>query len=130
MFRLFCNPANDKFAWVRAVDGDVIFLNDFRWEREMISWNNLLLLLEGEPVHFPSPKNHFKNDVCLTKDTPIFATGKSLIRFCGPYNVSDPVEDEMMAARWKVFKFTNQIPQEKQITMYPCPKCFAELVLS
>ena len=71
-------------------------------------------MLKGEPVHFPTPKNHFREDVCLTRVTPVFATGKSLIAFQGPYNKRDLVEDEMMATRWIVFKFTQQIPIEHQ----------------
>jgi hypothetical protein len=45
----------------------------------MIPWRDLLLLLEGQPVHFPTPKNHYKDDIYLTRDTPIFATGKKLL---------------------------------------------------
>ena len=129
IYKTFSNPAVDKFAWTRATEADIIFLNDFRWERDLISWKELLLLLEGEPVHLPAPKTFFKDDACLTKDTPIFATSKSVITFKGPYNARDGVEDEMMASRWKVFKFTYQIPQERQRDIPACPRCFADLVL-
>lgn len=44
----------------------------------------------------------------------MFATGKSLIAFQGPYNTFDLVEDEMMAMRWVVFKSPQQIPIEHQ----------------
>ncbi len=84
MFNTFSNPANDKYAFVGVADADIIFLNDFRWDREMIPWRDLLLLLEGQPVHFPTPKNHYKDDICLTRDTPIFATGKAVTTFKGP----------------------------------------------
>ena len=55
LFKVFCNPAEDKYAWVEVVDAKVIFLNDFRWCKEMISWKEMLLLLEGQPVPFPAP---------------------------------------------------------------------------
>ena len=55
LFKVFCNPAEDKYAWVEVVDAKVVFLNDFRWCKEMISWKEMLLLLEGQPVHFPAP---------------------------------------------------------------------------
>ena len=130
IFKTFSNPARDKYAFVGAVDSDIIFLNDFRWDREMISWADLLLLLEGQPVHFATPKNHFKEDACLLRDTPIFATGKSPKTYRGPYNARDEFEDEMMASRWKLFTFKHQIPVNEQKDLPVCPKCFATLVLS
>ena len=90
----------------------------------------MLLLLEGEPVYFPTTKNHFKEDEYLTRDTALFVTGKFLITFQGPYNTRDPVEGEMIAARWKVFKFIRHIPIERQKDIPPCPKCFSDLVLA
>ena len=81
LFKVFCNPAEDKCAWVEVVDAEVIFLSDFRLYKEMISWKEILLLLEGQPVHFPAPKNHYSKDVCLLSDTPVVATSKSLVVF-------------------------------------------------
>ena len=37
IFNAFCNPANDKYAWVGADNCEVIFLNDFRWSPEVIA---------------------------------------------------------------------------------------------
>ena len=81
MYKTFSNPANKKCAFRRAVDAGIIFLDNFRWVKETITWYNLLNLLEGKPVHIATPKNHFKTDAVITKDTPIFATGKSLITY-------------------------------------------------
>ena len=129
IFKAFCNPANDKYAWVGADNCEVIFLNDFRWSAELIAWKDFLLLLEGQIVHLPSPKNHFAKDVCINQDTPIFATSKSEIVYSGKHNQSDYLEDDMMAARWKVFKFKHQIPEEEQKQMKPCGTCFSKLIL-
>lgn len=129
IFETFCNPANDRYAWLGAESAEVIFLNDFRWSPEMISWKELLLLLEGQTVHLPSPKNHYNRDIAITADTPIFATGKSEITYVGKYNTTDITENEMMAVRWKVFKFKRQITQQEQIELQPCNKCFSQLVL-
>ena len=130
MYKTFNNPANEKYAFGRAVDSEIILLNDFRWDKETITWQNLLNLLEGEPVHIPTPKNHFKTDAVITKDIPIFATGKSVITYKAAYNARDPVEDEMMAVRWNVYKFTCQIPDKDQKDILACPKCFAQMVLN
>ena len=81
---LFDNPANDKYAWVGANKAEVILLQDFRFCREVIAWKDLLLLLEGETVKLPAPKNHFATDVVISSDVPIFATSKAPIVFKRP----------------------------------------------
>ena len=63
--RLFDNPANDKYAWVGADEAEVILLQDFRFSKEVLAWKDLLLLLEGETVKLPAPKNHFMKDVVI-----------------------------------------------------------------
>ena len=59
IYNVFSNPANDKYAWVGADTAEIIVLQDFRWCLDSISWKDLLLLLEGETVKLPTPKNHF-----------------------------------------------------------------------
>lgn len=130
MFKTFSNPGNDKYAFMNAADAEIIFLNDFRWSKEVIPWRDLLLLLEGEPVHIPTPRNHFRHDVCIEKDTPIIATSISKITYQGSYQARSSAEDEMMDSRWKTFSFSKKIPEEKQIKMQPCPKCFSDLILA
>ncbi|CAB3978629.1 Hypothetical predicted protein [Paramuricea clavata] len=77
-------PVNDKYAWVGADYAEAIVLQDFRWSREMIPWNDLLLLLERETVKLLAPKNQFSSDVIIEKDTPIFATSESQIAYMVP----------------------------------------------
>ena len=128
LFKTFSNPANDKYAWIGAEKSECIFLNDFRWSSDLIAWKDLLLLLEGQKVHLPSPKNHYATDICIENDTPIFATGKSRITYVGRYQTTDEMETEMMSVRWNVFDFKYQIPQNEQKNVPPCGKCFAKLV--
>lgn len=126
----FSNPSNDKYAWLGAEQSQAIFLNDFRWSSDMIAWKELLLLLEGQAVHLPAPKNNYSKDICISKDIPIFATSKSRIQFQGRGSQqTDPIENEMMDARWKVFEFFKQIPADQQLELPPCPKCFSDLTL-
>ena len=104
-------------------------MNDFRWSNELIVWKDLLLLLEGQTVHFPAPKSQYLKDICLENDTPVFATSKGEIEYIGKYNSRDERETEMMQARWRIFHFTHQIPKEEQKEIVPCTRCFSELVL-
>ena len=59
IFTTFSNPAVDKYAWVGADNCKIILLNDFRWSKELIKWKSFLLLLEGDVVRLPAPKNHY-----------------------------------------------------------------------
>ena len=81
LFKVFYNPAEGKYVWTEVVDVEVIFLNDFGWCKEIISWKEMLLLLEGQPVHFPASKNHYSKDVCLLSDTPVVTISKSRVVF-------------------------------------------------
>ena len=49
----------------------------------MIPSKELLILLEGQTVHLPLPKNHYSNDMCTNIDTPIVPTSKSEITYVG-----------------------------------------------
>ena len=126
---IFENPANHRFGWVGAERASVIMLQDFRWSQDLICWKDFLLLLEGEIVHLPAPRNVYKEDICISGDVAIFATGKSEITFRGPYNSTDNREDEMMKSRWRVFQFKHQFKEEDQKTVPPCGNCFAKFIL-
>ena len=47
IFRVFATPANNRFAWTNIDKAEVIYLNDFRWNEEVIPFDSLLRLLEG-----------------------------------------------------------------------------------
>lgn len=129
MYHTFTNPASGTFAWIGVDKKECIFLNDFRWNEKIIPWHDLLLLLEGEPVHFSAPKSHFSEDILLDADTPVFATSKHTLAYVRGGTV-DERETEMMSVRWNVFTLTQQISEDRQIRMKPCPHCFASLVCS
>jgi len=65
LYETFTNPVTTSYVWVDSEKAEVFFLNDFRWSAELISWKELLLLLEGQTVHFPALKSHFVKDICL-----------------------------------------------------------------
>ena len=129
LFTTFVNPAVDKYAWVGAEESEVIYLNDFRWSPEMISWKDFLLLPEGHIVHLPAPKNQHSSDICIDADIPVFATSKEPIVYRSRNGQIDERETEMLSVRWRVFELNRIIPQNEQKDITACPGCFAELVL-
>ena len=128
IYKTFLNPASTTFAWVGAESAEIIFLNDFRWSAQVLPWQDLLLLLEGQPVHFSAPKTHYAQDIAFEKDTPIFCTSKSEIVFIKG-GVVDDIETQMMSVRWRVYSLYAQVPEPEQVILSPCGKCFARLLL-
>ena len=99
--KTFINPATAKYAWTGLDECEVAYLNDFRWSPELIDWSDLLLVLEGQTVHLPRPKNVFATDLCIPRENTIqiFATSKGPIEFYGKYNSRDERENDMMSSR-------------------------------
>lgn len=128
VYKTFMNPATSNFAWVGAESAEVIFLNDFRWNKQVIAWNDFLLMLEGQLVHLPSPKSHFCKDIIFDKDTPIFCTSKHELVYIQSGGI-DEKETEMMQVRWRVFSLHSQIKQSEQKSVPPCPRCFANFIM-
>ena len=104
-----------------------VFLNYFSWSPTLITWRDLLLMLEGEVVHLPAPKTHFTRDIELVKDTPIFCTSKRPLIYI-KNGVVDDRESEMMAVRWHIIYSNHQIPQEQQRKIPASGRCFTELL--
>ena len=129
IYTTFSNPATTTFAWVGAETAECVFLNDFRWSAQLIPWHDLLLLLEGQPVHLPAPKTHYARDLLFANDTPIFATGKNPLVYI-KNGAIDERETDMMSVRWKVFFFNRQFNESEQRDIPACGKCFARFHLN
>ena len=130
IFKCFQNPSNNRYGWVGADQAECILLQDFRWSQELIAWHDMLLLLEGETVKLPSPKNQFAEDVCINTNVPIFATSKRKIEYVGKFNTRDDRETEMMDVRWRLFTLHYEIPEKDRVEVPPCAACFSRLVLA
>lgn len=130
MFKAFVNPATGKYAWIGLDECEVAYLNDFRWSPETIAWGDFLLLLEGQTVHLPRPKNQFSTDMCIDRSNtiPFFATSKTDIEYIGKYNNRDQRETDMMSSRWMTFRFNRQIENPQFIE--PCKHCFAKFIMA
>ena len=106
----------------------VIIFNYFRFNPIIIPWEDLLLLLEGQPVHLSTPKTHFAKDIVLDSDTPVFCTSKGPIPYVKGGSIDDR-ESEMMHVRWRHIEFRHQIEIERQKCIQPCTYCFLHFLL-
>lgn len=129
IYKTFTNPATGTYAWVGIENAEVVFLNDFRWSSQLIPWNELLLMLEGETISISAPKTHFRENIRLVVDCPIFATSKYPLTFAHG-GIVDHRETEMMNARWVYIELSAQIPRESQVEVEPCEHCFSSLILN
>jgi len=76
----------------------------------------MLLLLEGQPVHFSAPKAHYAQDIMFDKDTPIFWTSKSEIISLKNGVVDDrETNDGGKVAR--VFSFTHKYHKRNKLLL-------------
>ena len=80
IFTAFCNPARGTVNWVGVDEAEIILLNDFRWGIDVIAWEQLLHLLEGDDTSFAAPKNSFLKNIILSRDTPILLLARG--RLC------------------------------------------------
>ena len=117
LFWAFTYPETNKYAWNGADQAEVIVLQDFRWNSELICWKDLLLLLEGEKVQLPSPKNQFPTEVTAIS---IFATSKKEIELVGKHNTLDDRERELIDVGLNIFTFTHRIKHIDQNVITPC----------
>ena len=111
IFNAFVNPATTTYSWINLENKEVAFLNDFRWSPESVVWSDFLLLLEGQTVNLPCPKNQFTSDLLTdrSKNLAIFATSKVPIKYVGKSNLQDNRETNMMASRWQMFSFLHEV---------------------
>ena len=104
-------------------------MNDFRWHQEAIEWETFLGLLEGATTKLPAPKNKYAQDITISSDVPIVCTSiGEIVKTNGDPKKRDD-ENFMMAARWKVFKFSRQFEEDEQKEVPSCKRCFARLAL-
>ena len=115
------NPAAGKYAWVGLDQCDVAYLNDFRWSEELIKWNDFLLLLEGQTIHLPRPKNQFAVDLEIERENtiPFFSTSKSPVEFIGRYNSRDDRETEITNSCWRIFNLQSKSWKSKTFHLVP-----------
>ena len=73
IFDAFTNACSSKYAFVGAERTEVIFINDFRWFSDIISWQEFLNLLKGENVNLAAPKFHIAEDIYICNVVSLLA---------------------------------------------------------
>ena len=127
IFNTFLSPATCSYAWLGVEDKEVIFLNYFRLSPIILPWSDMLLLLEGNVVHFAAPKKTYNKHIEFSKYTLIFAIAKAPISSVKGSMMGDR-ETEMINVRWHILTFKHQFDIHCQKTVPSFGYCFATLI--
>ena len=73
-------------------------------------------------------ENVSSKGVEFTKETPIFATADAPMVLVRAGSI-DHVNTQMVQVRWRHFHLWKQIPENEQIRLIPCKRCFSKLIL-
>ena len=119
-----------NFPLQGIVNKKVAVLQDLRPQSMRIGWDSLLVLLEGQHVAVPMPRNVNSEDVTRSaKGTPFFISGSDKLRISteDAYREGVDVETQnaMMAARLRYFYFPHSRSKRDCKRCPPCGSCFS-----
>ena len=117
----------------------VAFLDEHRFDPEVVSWATMCLWFDGSAVPIGRPQNQrgIVGNYMYRGSAPIFVTTnlqdlESLERYaeCDPASGAPWNADaSMMCRRLKVYRFTERIPKPARAFPF-CARCFATFVKS
>lgn len=118
------------FFNARILQKKVCVLQDLRPNTLRISWDSMLVWLEGAPLTVALPRNSFAEDVLYTDAAPVFISAAEKFRIstdvCIKENIQDPqIQNDMMDSRFRFFAFPRSRSSKDLIICSPCPCCFS-----
>ena len=122
-------PSKSTFPLMGLEKARLAWLDDWRFNEDIIPYTLQLLWFEGAPFIISRPQNHFSGHLRYSKDDPVFITTlmTDLKELKGKKFLQQGDVD-MMLKRLLVFSFSKPISIPKA-TVQGCASCFAQLVL-
>jgi len=118
----FAKPAKDsRYPLLNLELSEVILWQDFRMESCPMSWDDLLLLFEGETITIARPMNTFGSNLQYKATQPVFLTSDGPME----HPRRDARETAMMRRRFTTFVFMNTFQKAEVKRIEPCARCFA-----
>lgn len=127
----FSRPAGKSaFLMQGILQKKVCVLQDLRPNTLRISWDSMLVWLEGAPLTVALPRNSFAEDVLYTDAAPVFISAAEKFRIstdvCIKENIQDPqIQNDMLDSRFRFFAFPRSRSSKDLIICSPCPCCFS-----
>lgn len=128
LYNVFANPAPGRFALQGLPGADVVVIEDYRCEEQIVPTRTLLTWLDGQRFNIPIPRTEGgAKDVPYAETAPVFITSSAEpLVYVGKR--ADRSESDQLAARFTVLRFRHYFPNpDREIA--PCPVCFARLLL-
>ena len=126
-----------NFPLLDIMNAKVSFLDEFRFDPDVLSWASMCLLFDGSPVPVGTPKNTpgAMGNLLYRGTAPVFITTKMAdlerLRYFAAINPATgapwDTEASMIWRRLKVHWFTTKVSKPPQTLKY-CPRCFCQLV--
>ena len=136
---VFNLPEEGNFALRDLPIAKVVFLDDFRFDADRLSWSTLDTWFDGSPVPIGQPQNipGVTGNITYKGTAPIFITTKlsdlENIDYWAQVNpaTNEPwdAEASMLRRRMKLYVVHHKIPKSAQSIRY-CKQCVAKLMFS
>lgn len=130
----YTRPVGKSNFPLQAVLGKkLMLLQDLRPSSLRLSWDSLLVLLEGQDVLIPLPRNQCSSDARFSaRGVPIFITAGEKFRMPLEEALRERVDptsqEDMMHARMNYFCFPRTIPKNTLQECVACGSCYAKWV--
>ena len=124
---VFVTPPKSAFPLLGLEKARVVWLDDWRFNEDIVSWAVQLLWFEGTSFVIARPQNLFSGHLRYVKDDPIFITTlqADLHALKGKLKQGDV---DMMLKRLTVFEFQHKVHIPAHVAK-GCPSCFARFLL-
>ena len=135
---VFSIPGKSNFPLIDLPKAKVAFLDDFRFNPDIVSWSTLMLWFDGSPVPISRPQNvqGVTGNFNYKGRAPVFITTKlSDIKLLEEQAKINPAtghpwntDASMLLRRMKVYSFTTRISRPPRISC--CARCFSQLFVA
>ena len=120
-----------QFVMQGIINKKVAVLQDLRPGSLRLSWDSMLVWLEGGPITISQPRNQASEDLVYTGRAPVFISSAEKFRItmqeCLKQGLEDPAsQNAMLDARFRYFAYTRERPQGQMVHCPPCGPCFSE----
>jgi len=126
---VFVAPPKGGFPFMGLERARLTWLDDWRFNEDIISYALQLLWFEGAPFVIARPQNTFTGHLRYARDDPVFITTleEDITALKGKRFLKQG-DIDMMLKRLRIFRFFRQVSIPKKL-IKGCPRCFARLVL-
>lgn len=124
---VFVTPPKSAFPLLGLEKARVVWLDDWRFNEEIVSWAVQLLWFEGASFVIARPQNLYSGHLRYVKDDPLFITTlqSDLHALKGKLKQGDL---DMMVKRLKLFEFKQKVTIPSHVAK-GCGSCFAHFIL-